>query len=90
MTQDEKARRAAHAAEVGKLRGEREVQLEEQANRKQVAAELRRRGEAEVTARVAADIKHQMEVGGLVRLKGWGRGDRARGAGWRWRARGGC
>lgn len=48
---------------MAKLRGEREVQLEEQANRRQVAAELRKRGEAELSVRVALDVKRQMEVG---------------------------
>lgn len=63
LLQDERERQARRAAEVAKLRGEREVQLGEQANRKLVAAELRRRGDAELSARVALDVKKQMEVG---------------------------
>ena len=62
--QVEKERRGRRAAEVAKLRGDREVQLEEQSNRRQVAAELRRRGEAELSARIALDVKRQLEVGG--------------------------
>lgn len=63
--QDEKAARARRRAEVDQLRCEREKQLEEQANRRQVAVELRRLGDAEASARVAVDVKRQIEVGGL-------------------------
>ena len=72
--QEEKARRAARQQSVLKLRGDREVQLEEQANRKQAAAELRRRGEEELTARIALDVKRQIEVGGRGKLDGAGWG----------------
>lgn len=62
--QDEKATKQRRRAEVAQLRADREVQLEEQANRRQVAVELRRRGDAEASVRVALDVKRQMEVGG--------------------------
>lgn len=61
--QDEKATRARRRAEVDQLKAERERQLEEQANRRQVAAELRRLGDAEASARVAGEVKRQIEVG---------------------------
>jgi hypothetical protein len=60
--QEEKARHQHRQAAVQKLRSERQVQLEEQANRRMAAAELRRRGEEELTVRIALDVKHQMEV----------------------------
>lgn len=66
---DEKELQARRAAEVAKLRGEREVQLEEQANRRQVAAELRKRGEAELSVRVALDVKRQMEAEAAAKAK---------------------
>ncbi|KAL4421469.1 hypothetical protein ABPG75_010760 [Micractinium tetrahymenae] len=66
---DEKEQQARRAAEVAKLRGEREVQLEEQANRRQVAAELRKRGDAELSARVALDVKKQMEAEAAAKAK---------------------
>lgn len=66
---DERERQARRAAEVAKLRGEREVQLGEQANRKLVAAELRRRGDAELSARVALDVKKQMEAEAAAKAK---------------------
>ncbi|EFN54646.1 hypothetical protein CHLNCDRAFT_135206 [Chlorella variabilis] len=66
---EEKARRAARQQSVLKLRGDREVQLEEQANRKQAAAELRRRGEEELTARIALDVKRQIEAEAAAKAK---------------------
>ncbi|KAL4432214.1 hypothetical protein ABPG77_005976 [Micractinium sp. CCAP 211/92] len=66
---DKRQQQAWRAAEVAKLRGEREVQLEEQANRRLVAAELRRRGEAELSARVALDVKKQMEAEAAAKMK---------------------
>ncbi|KAL4855653.1 hypothetical protein ACK3TF_003744 [Chlorella vulgaris] len=59
---EEKARHQHRQAAVQKLRSERQVQLEEQANRRMAAAELRRRGEEELTVRIALDVKHQMEI----------------------------
>lgn len=41
-----------------------------QANRKAVAAELKKLAEEEMSARIALDLKRQMEVG-LMRGAGW-------------------
>ncbi|KAI3423837.1 hypothetical protein D9Q98_009673 [Chlorella vulgaris] len=66
---EEKARHQHRQAAVQKLRSERQVQLKEQANRRMAAAELRRRGEEELTVRIALDVKHQMEAEAASKAK---------------------
>ena len=60
--QEEKAARVGRRERVAQVHEDRRAQLEEQANRRQVAAELKKRSDAEAAARVAADVKRKMEV----------------------------
>lgn len=46
------------------MQQERQAQLEEQARRKEIAAALKKKGEEEMTARIALEMKRQIEVGG--------------------------
>lgn len=41
---------------------ERQAQLEEQARRREISAALKKKGEEEMTARLALDVRRQMEV----------------------------
>ncbi|KAI7839562.1 hypothetical protein COHA_006689 [Chlorella ohadii] len=67
--QDRAAQQQKRAVEVAKLRTEREAQLEEQANRKAVAAELKKLAEEEMSARIALDLKRQMEAEAAAKAK---------------------
>ncbi|PRW32605.1 flagellar associated [Chlorella sorokiniana] len=72
LQQFEKERAAEQqrrATEVAKMRTEREAQLEEQANRKAVAAELKKLAEEEMSTRIALDLKRQMEAEAAAKAK---------------------
>lgn len=65
--------RAQRKAEVTQLRTDREEQLQSQAARHQVAAELRRRGEEALSVQLALDLKRQMEASrGRQARRRWG------------------
>ena len=64
--------RALREAAVAQLRAQRAAQLEEQATRRAVAAQLSRRAEEALSARIALDVKGQIEVRGVGRQgKAW-------------------
>ena len=44
------------------MQQERQAQLEEQARRKEIAAALKKKGEEEMTVRIALELKRQMQV----------------------------
>ncbi len=50
---------------------ERQAQLEEQARRKDIAAALKKKGEEEMTVRIALEMKRQIEVRRLTCGGSW-------------------
>ncbi|GAB4822704.1 hypothetical protein N2152v2_009750 [Parachlorella kessleri] len=52
-----------------RLKQERQAQLEEQARRREIAAALKKKGEEEMTVRIALEMKRQMEADAATKQK---------------------